>query len=147
MELVVQEYEGHVDDLFARSPLAPRLQKHIPPGWTLLLRSALREVGANAFGELADRVHVARAHLPVEEEVVVLPPGDDVEVKVEHGLAGGRTVRLREADARGVEGPAHRIRDPAAGERDGRERRVVRLEEVRRVGLRDDEAVAFVRRD
>ena len=92
-----------------------------------------------ALGEAADRVHVARLELPVEEEVVVRAAGDDVEVEVEHRLPGGRAVRLGEADPGRVEGPSHRVRDPAAGRRDGGEGLVVRLVEVRRVGLRDDE--------
>ena len=71
--------------------------------------------------------------------------GDDVEVEVEHGLPGGRAVRLRDADSGRVEGPSHRVRDPAAGGRDRGEGLVVRLVEVRRVRLGDDEAVALVR--
>ena len=100
--------------------------------------ASLFDVGADAFGELADRVHVARPQFPVEQEFVVRVAGDDVEVEMEHGLPGGRSVRLREADPGRIDGATHGIRDPADGRHDGREGFVVRLEEVRRVDLRDD---------
>src|SRR5262249_39266688 len=99
-----------------------------------------------ALADLDDLRAIAGREAPVESLAVVVPAWDQVQVEVRDRLKRGGAVGLQYVEAVRLHGLAQRQRH-LLRRRDGRAQIVlVRVPDRRRVGPRDDQAVAGVQR-
>src|SRR2546425_6462648 len=104
------------------------------------------ELGADLVRRRLDARAVAGDEGPIEPLAVPAPTRDEVEVEVGHRLEGRLAVGLEQVEPVRGERPPERLGDPLGGGDGGREVSEVDVEEGRRVGAGDDEAVPVVER-